>query len=209
MSRHREMLRALLRVGKTPDDIAAEVPMNPANVARTLAEDWPVQKRYVEPLEVYARRVLLQAHDAAPLTDRHAIANLFDLLFDEPVVGLPRLSEEARRAAYVAWLLRISPDTVFPLGAECTEEADAHLFDVVAMMLPGLIEEARQATDRSPEATRYLSTLSHAADVLEGREDPATNGWYANRRGYRRGTYIFHRSPAPKIQRTEPEEGRR
>jgi len=209
MSRHREMLRALLRAGKTPEAIAAEVPMNPANVARTLAEDWPTQKRYAEPLEAYTWQVLLQAHDGAPQSDRETLANQFRELFGEAVVGLPRLSKEARRAAYVAWLLRISVDTVFPFGAECNEEADAHLFDMVALMLRGLLDEVRQATDRSPDASRYLSTLSHAADVMDGREDPAANGWFANRRGYRRGLYIFHDSPAHKSQKTEPEEGRR
>lgn len=198
MSRHREMLRALVRLGKTPEDIAAEVPMNRANIARTLGNDWPIQPRYVGPLETYVARVLALAYDTAEPPERVAIADAFIAAFGRSILDKPRINDEAQRATYVAWLLGIKWELIFPHGPECNEEADEHLTSEVTTILNRLIDEARQSSDRCPEAMRYLSTLSFADDVMAGRESPAANGGSENVRGYRRGLYVFRSGPNDK-----------
>lgn len=188
MSRHREMLRTLVRLGKTPDVIAAEVPMDARNINENLKDDWPIRRRFVEPLETYAQEVFRQAFALSSEANNGPIADAF---LSVSMLETPQMGTEAQRAAYVAWLLGIKPELVFPFGAECSEEADEHLFSVVLVALQGLVEEARRATDRSPDAIRYLSTLCHASEVMEGREHPGHNGWFQNRSGFRRGVYVF------------------
>jgi len=106
--------------------------------------------------------------------------------------GVPKLSPEARRATYVVWLLGISPGRVFPLGPECSAESDDYLFDWVYLEVRRLLDELYQAQVWNPEVSRYVKTLVHAHDVIEGRADPADNGWHLNKKNYRRGVYVFH-----------------
>lgn len=191
MSRHREMLRALVRLGKKPLEIASAVPMSSANVTRTLRADWPVQKRYIEPLEDYTYRTLRETFEAARSHEKGAIADIYLRLSGHSIVAAPELSPIAKRASYVAWLLCIDPSLVFPFGPDLGPEADEHLWTQVRAVLDGLIAEARRVRDHSPEAIRYTSTLSHADDVIEYKADPADNGWFENRLGFRRGVYTF------------------
>lgn len=202
MSRHREMLRALLRVGKSPDDISAEVPISPANLARTFADDWPIQKRFVAPLEAYVERTLREAHETASATAKSEIAEAYAAAFGLTLEQVRSLSTDALRATYGAWLLGVRPDMVFPHGPESTEEADEHFAQWMRQLVAPLLEEARHSTDRSPEALRYIATLCHVDDVLEGRDDPARNGWFSNRAGHRRGIYVF---PSAKAARRRAE----
>lgn len=199
MSRHREMLRALLRVGKSPDDISAEVPISPTSLARTFADDWPIQKRFVAPLEAYAERTLREAHARASTTNKPEIEDAYLAAFGLPLQQALSLSTDALRATYGAWLLGVRPDMVFPHGPESTEEADEHFAQWMRQLVAPLLEEARHSTDRSPEALRYIATLCHVDDVLEGRDDAARNGWFSNRAGYRRGVYVF--APASAARR--------
>jgi hypothetical protein len=191
MSRHRNMLLALVRAGKTPVAIAAEVPMNAANVERTLRDDWPVQKRFVDVLEDYTHHTLREAYrSTTDNTKRAAIAAAYERVFSR-ALGDRDLSPSANKARYVAWLLAIKRELIFPLSPETGEEADEHLRSVVRSIVDRLLAEAQASTDRCPEALRYLRTLTHADDVIEGRADPAVNDWEANRCQYRRGIYIF------------------
>jgi hypothetical protein len=98
---------------------------------------------------------------------------------------------EAQRAAYVAWLLRISPYNVFPAGPECNPEADQHLVDSVLAELDKHWEQATNSRDSSPRAVWFRQTLDYCNAVMSGKVNPADNGWYENRRGYRRGVYLF------------------
>lgn len=191
MSRHREMLRTLVRLGKTPDVIAAEVPMDARNIKENLKDDWPIRRRFIAQLEDYTQETLRQAYTLASDADKQVIAGDFLRVFGRSIQDTPKISTEAQRAAYVARLLGIKLDLVFPHKPECSPEADEHLFSAVRMMLQGLLDEARRATDRSPDAIRYLSTLSHADDVMEERAHPADNGWFENISGYRLGMYVF------------------
>ena len=54
---------------------------------------------------------------------------------------------EARRASYVAWLLRLDPLRVFPAGPESNAEADQHLVDTVIAQLEELTEQAARSGD--------------------------------------------------------------
>jgi hypothetical protein len=191
MSRHRNQLRALVALGTKPEQIASEVPMHLRNVVATLQEDWPIPKRFVSAFEAYAQRTLRQAHATATGLEKAALACFYVDSFGIPIEHPPVLDSEARRATYVAWLLRVPPDAIFPLGPECNQEANEHLAFWMRQHVEQLLAEAKQAVDRSPEALRYLSTLGHADDVLGGRSDPADNGWFENLRGYRRGGYVF------------------
>ncbi|MEQ4574545.1 MAG: hypothetical protein ABN502_06340 [Gammaproteobacteria bacterium] len=98
---------------------------------------------------------------------------------------------EARRAPYVAWLLRLDPLRVFPAGPECNTEADQHLVDTVLAQLEELTEQAARSSDRSPRAVWFRRTLDHCNEVMGGKADPADNGWFDNKAGYRRGVYVF------------------
>jgi hypothetical protein len=119
--------------------------------------------------------------------------------------GMYKISDEAQRAAYVAWLLCIQPHRVYEIGPECNEGADEHLFSEVFQQLQGLIAEAQRATDRCPDAIRYMSMLSHADGVMDGRENPADNGGFQNRNGYRRGRYVFRPGIVTAPRNTKPE----
>jgi len=97
---------------------------------------------------------------------------------------------EARRASYVAWLLRLDPLRVFPAGPECNAEADQHLVDTVLAQLEELTEQAA-SRDTSPRALWFRHLLDHCNEVMSGKADPADNGWFNNKAGYRRGIYVF------------------
>jgi hypothetical protein len=98
---------------------------------------------------------------------------------------------ETRRASYVAWLLRIKPHSVFPFRPECNTEADQHLVETVLVQLEKLTEQAARSSDRSPRALWFRRTLDHCNEVMSGKADPADNGWFDNKAGYRRGIYVF------------------
>lgn len=98
---------------------------------------------------------------------------------------------EARRAQYVAWLLCLNPLRVFPAGPESNAEADQHLVDTVHVQLEELTEQAAGSSDRSPRAVWYRRTLDHCNEVMSGKANPADNGWFDNKAGYRRGVYVF------------------
>lgn len=110
--------------------------------------------------------------------------------------GVPNLSPEERRATYVVWLLGISPPEVFPLGNECSPEMEGFLQDWAYVEVRRLLDELQraqvQAHERGPDFDRYLRTLHHVHDVIEGRADPADNGWHLNKKNYRRGRWVFH-----------------
>lgn len=98
---------------------------------------------------------------------------------------------EAQRAAYVAWLLCVDPYKVFPAGPECNAEADQHLVDLILAELERLTKFATNSRDTSPRAVWFRQTLDYCNAVMSGKVNPADNGWYENRRGYRRGVYLF------------------
>lgn len=98
---------------------------------------------------------------------------------------------ETRRASYVAWLLRIKPHSVFPAGPEYNAEANQHLVDTVLVQLEELTEQAAHSHDTSPRALWFRRTLDHCNEVMSGKADPADNGWFDNKAGYRRGVYVF------------------
>lgn len=98
---------------------------------------------------------------------------------------------EARRASYVAWMLRLDPHRIYPAGPEFNAEADQHLVDTVLAQLEGLTEQAARSFDRSPQAVWFRRTLDHCNEVMSGKADPADNGWFDNKAGYRRGIYVF------------------
>ena len=98
---------------------------------------------------------------------------------------------EARRAAYVAWLLRINPHRIFPAGPECNADADQHLVDSVLVELDQLTKQAARSRDTSPRALWFRHTLDHCNEVMSGKANPADNDWFNNKAGYRRGIYVF------------------
>lgn len=98
---------------------------------------------------------------------------------------------EARRAPYVAWLLRLDPHRVFPAEPESNAEADQHLVDTVLAQLDDLTEQAARSSDCSPRAVWFRRTLDHCNEVMSGKANPADNGWFDNKAGYRRGIYVF------------------
>lgn len=98
---------------------------------------------------------------------------------------------EARRAAYVAWLLRINPHHIFPAGPECNADANQHLVDSVLVELDQLTKQAACSRDTSPRALWFRHTLDHCSEVMSGKADPTDNGWFNNKAGYRRGIYVF------------------
>lgn len=75
MSRHLDMLVKLGLLGKSPERIAAEVPMSLPNVLSTLEDDWPIQKRFVAPLEAYVQGVMRRAyfHAVAEITRKRRL----------------------------------------------------------------------------------------------------------------------------------------
>jgi hypothetical protein len=116
-----------------------------------------------------------------------------------------KISDEAQRAAYVAWLLCIQHDHVYPLRPEWNEGDDEHLFSVVLTTLQELVAEARRATDHCPDAIRYMSMLSHADGVMEGRETPPASGEFQNCNRYRRGRYVFRPGTVAAPKNKKPE----
>lgn len=105
--------------------------------------------------------------------------------------ALTAAPSEAQRAAYVAWLLRIDPYNIFSVGPECNPEADQHLVDSILAELEKHRKQASNSHDPSPRAVWFRQTLDHCTSVMSGKVNPADNGWYENRRGYRRGVYLF------------------
>lgn len=98
---------------------------------------------------------------------------------------------EVRRASYVAWLLRLDPHRIFPLGPESNVEADFHLFESVQAILADLNHKASSSQDTSPRALWFRQTLDYCNDVMCGKVNPENNAWFENRNGYRRGVYVF------------------
>ena len=102
---------------------------------------------------------------------------------------------EMNRARYVAWLLRLKPEEIFPFGPELTEQGNQFLVDFVISKLQQLAEEAKKVAraDQTPRFLWYRKTLQHCIDVMDGLEvppQPNTNGEYAVTKGYRRGIYF-------------------
>lgn len=98
---------------------------------------------------------------------------------------------EAQCAAYVAWLLRLDPHRVFPAGPECNADANQHLVDFVLIELEKLATLAACSRDSSPRALWFRLLLNHCEKVMDGSASPADNDWFNNKRGYRRGVYVF------------------
>lgn len=179
MSRNREMLRTLVRRGKTEDQIAAEVPMDLRNVNENLTDDWPIRKRFVAPLEAYLKSTLRQAYALAIShaanneqlrADPDSIRFIDELRHDFAAFFLTSIegddcepssqwssSEAARlvrardRASYACWLLRLDPARIFPAGPESGPEADEHLIEWTVTYVQGLLDNVRLA---GPEAAR-------------------------------------------------------
>jgi hypothetical protein len=104
-------------------------------------------------------------------------------------------NEPQQRSAYVAWLLRICVHDAFPCGVEHSREANEHLHEWVAEKLRVINEHARRQTKESPELSEYRRTVAHCNAIMEGQTDPAQNGWFKNKRSYRRGVYLPDGTP--------------
>lgn len=102
--------------------------------------------------------------------------------------GIP-WNPSCTHSAYVASLLCIDPYEVFPEGPEWGDNADWYFLDWIIERLDQLNAIAQQSLDYSPLALAYRRTLAHCTAVIEGEADPADNGWFDNRSGYRRGIY--------------------
>ena len=102
---------------------------------------------------------------------------------------------EMERARYVAWLLRLKPEEIFPHGPELTEQGNQFLVDCVISKLQQLAEDAKKVAraEQTPRFLWYRKTLQHCIDVMEGLEEPpqpSANGEYAITKGCRRGVYL-------------------
>lgn len=102
---------------------------------------------------------------------------------------------EMERARYVAWLLRLKPDEIFPHGPELTEQGNQFLVDCVIAKLQQLAEEAQKVAraEQTPRFLWYRKTLQHCIDVMEGLDEPPqpnADGEYDSTKGFRRGVYL-------------------
>lgn len=103
----------------------------------------------------------------------------------------PKEFEPCRfEARFVAVLLRIQPEDVFPIAPGCDEDDDAHFVIYVCNKVDSLKERLAEGNDGTPEFREYRRTLALCADVMNGKVfAPPESQWESFAARYRRGLY--------------------
>ncbi|WP_372013576.1 hypothetical protein [Pseudoxanthomonas sp. 10H] len=111
--------------------------------------------------------------------------------------GLTAAPREPERidAAFVAWMLRISPIEVFPLGADITEEDDAQLILQASLKVDDLVSRLNAEDDGSPDFKRHRELVLICASIMDGRSyAPPKSMWGKFEKQYGRGIYLSHKA---------------
>ena len=96
-----------------------------------------------------------------------------------------------RDAAFVAWMLRILPDDVFPCGPDTTPEGDDHLVLSVALKVDALAERLNAEDDGSEAFAAYRRRVLMCAGVMNGKlSAPPQSQWDRMAEQYGRGAYL-------------------
>lgn len=107
-----------------------------------------------------------------------------------------------RDAAFVAWMLRIMPDDVFPCGPDTTPEGDDHLILFVALKIDALAERFHVEDDGSEAFAAYRRRVVMCANVMSGKlAAPPQSQWNRMAEQYGRGaclTAVAHLRRGPR-----------
>jgi len=108
-----------------------------------------------------------------------------------------------RDAAFVAWMLRILPDDVFPCGPDTNPEGDDHLVLTVSLKVDALAERLNADDDGSEAFSAYRRRVLMCADVMAGKlSAPPQSMWETTAKDYGRGRYLSYKAHL----RPEPHE---
>lgn len=98
-----------------------------------------------------------------------------------------------RDAAFVAWMLRIMPDDVFPCGPDITPEGDDHLVLSVVLKVDALAERLNAEDDDSEAFAAYRRRVLMCAGVMSGKlSAPPQSQWERMAQQYGRGAYLSY-----------------
>ena len=107
-----------------------------------------------------------------------------------------------RDAAFVAWILQVMPDEVFPRGPDISPEGDEHLVFSDMQTVDALAERLDDEDDGSEEFAAYRRRVLMCADVMAGKlAAPPQSMWAQMAQQYGRGRYLSHKAH---LRREEP-----
>ena len=104
--------------------------------------------------------------------------------------ALRKSEPDWRSAAYVAHLLCIPVGEPFPLGPECSDEANQHLIEFILDKLETLLDSLDASRDGTVRFSLYEFTLCRCIAVACGDIKPPAGQWDERNDGCRRGIYL-------------------
>lgn len=93
-------------------------------------------------------------------------------------------------AAFVAMMLRVPVNEVFPFGAETAEDADDHFIWTIVAMLEKLNARLAEVDDSTEAFAEYRSRVVLCSDVLTGKISVPRLLWARMAERYGRGIYL-------------------